>query len=31
MGSVVLEDYARHQVVHETMHLAQLREALTAS
>jgi hypothetical protein len=27
IGPVVLEDYARHQVVHEEMHLAQLRAA----
>ena len=27
-GSIVLEDYARHQVVHERMHLGQIRSAL---
>jgi hypothetical protein len=27
IGSVVLEDYARHQVVHEEMHLAQIAAA----
>lgn len=28
MGAVVLEHYARHQVVHEAMHLEQIRAAL---
>lgn len=28
MGPVVLEDYARHQVAHEEMHLAQISRAL---
>jgi hypothetical protein len=30
IGPVVLEDYARHQVVHEAMHLGQLAAALRA-
>lgn len=29
-GPVVLEDYVRHQVAHEAMHLEQIRAALTA-
>ncbi|HXH20744.1 MAG TPA: DinB family protein [Dehalococcoidia bacterium] len=31
MGPVMLEHYARHQVVHEEMHLAQIEAALGAS
>jgi hypothetical protein len=30
-GSIVLEDYARHQVAHEAMHLGQIRAALVTA